>query len=110
MKARGLALYDPSGPGVAVRRAAAYPGERTGVDVEAGEVVAFSETATVQHAHSDGNSYAITFYRLAEGRGWVHDFDPAVPGRRNCDIVVSDSIAFLRFVKIFHSLLKKCIW
>jgi hypothetical protein len=81
MKARGFALLDPSGPpGNAVRRAAAYPGERTGERVKAGELVAFCETATVQHAHSDGNSYAITFYQLADGRGWIHDFSPAKPG------------------------------
>ncbi len=59
-----------------IRRAAAYPGERIGESVKAGEVVGFTETATVQHTHIDGNSYPITFFRLADGRGWVHDFNP----------------------------------
>ena len=72
-----------------IRLAAAYPGERTGESVEAGQVVAFTKTATVQHDHSDGKSYAITFYRLADGRGWVHDFDREKPGQPACTIIVS---------------------
>ena len=52
-------------------------------------MVAFTETATVQHDHSDGNSYAITFYRLADGRGWTHDFHPDKPGQPACTVIVS---------------------
>ena len=32
------------------------------------------------HRHSDGREYAITFFHLADGRGWIHDFSPAEPG------------------------------
>ena len=87
---RGLARYDPEGFGVGIRHAAAYPGERTGESVKAGELMAFTETATVQHDHSDGNSYAITFYKLADGRGWVHDFHPDKPWRPAFTVMVSD--------------------
>jgi len=74
---------------VGIRRAAAYPGERIGVLFEPGKVAAFTETATVLHDHSDGNSYAITFYRLADGRGWVHDFNPDKLGQPACTVNVS---------------------
>jgi len=90
VQAHGLARFDPEGPGVDIRNMASYHGERTGESVKAGELVAFTETATVQHDHSDGNSYAITFYRLADGRGWVHDFHPNKLGQPACTVMVSD--------------------
>jgi len=92
VQARGLARYDYEGPGVGIRHAAAYPGERTGESIEAGELVAFTEMATVQHDHSDGKSYAITFYRLADGRGWVHDFNPNKLGQPAFSFMVNDSL------------------
>ena len=60
--------------------------------VKAGQVVAFTETATVQHAHSDGKSYPITFYRLADGRGWVHDFSPKKLGKPTFIVLVRDAL------------------
>ena len=117
VQARGLARYDPEGPGVGIRHAAAYPGERTGESVEAGELVAFTETATVQHDHSDGNSYAITFYRLADGRGWVHDFKSNKPGKPAFTVMVNDSTNRLIFVFLTISyistialLIKRYVW
>jgi hypothetical protein len=93
-QARGLARYYPEGSAVDILYAAAFPGVRTGEIVSAGKLVAFSETATVQHDHSDGKSYAITFYRLADGRGWVHDFNDDKLGQPACLVIVS---SFTRF-------------
>ena len=79
--------YQPDSPSCALRREAAYPGELADELVVAWEVVAFTETAMVQHVHSDGNSYAITFYGLADGRGWVHDFNENKPGQPTCKVI-----------------------
>jgi len=40
------------------------------------KVFAFTSTASIDYHHSDGRAYTITFYKLANGRGWVHDFNP----------------------------------
>jgi hypothetical protein len=33
----------------------------------------------LDYTHTDGNVYSITFYRLADGRGWIHDFNMFKP-------------------------------
>lgn len=38
----------------------------------------YTTTEVVRFAHTDGQVYAITFYHLQDGRGWVHDFLPSV--------------------------------
>ena len=81
--------HDPGGTGVDIRREAAYPGERTGAWVEAGEVIDITRESTIAYAHSDGHTYGIKFYLLADGRGWVHDFDPKEPGSRTFSLVCS---------------------
>ena len=53
--------------GVGVRVRPEYPGTRTGTSVNSGDMVAFTETRAAQH---DGR--VIRFYKLADGRGWIH--------------------------------------
>ncbi len=52
-----------------------------------GEVIAFTAIETVLHKYGD-KEYAIEFYRLADGRGWVHDFNPDTPEKRTILILV----------------------
>jgi len=68
--------YDLDGAGVAIREAPFYPGARTGEQISAGQIVAVSESKSISHTDTDGKSHIITFYRLADGRGWAHDFCP----------------------------------
>ncbi len=77
VQVRRFALYGSRAKDLhsAIRTAPAYPGERTDQYVEVGDAFAFTSTQTVTHAHSDGHEYTITFYQLADGRGWVHDFN-----------------------------------
>lgn len=89
--------YDEKGKGVGIRREPVYPGERAVEGLRAGEVIAFTETATFQYSHSDGKSYTITFYRLADGRGWVHDFDPKKPEQSALTIIVSTMFESLNY-------------
>ena len=84
-----FAHFDPTGPDCGILVAAAYPGDRTGKSVKAGGVVAFTETTIVLHTHSDGCIYAINFLRLADGRGWVHNFNPDKPWKPTCTSLVS---------------------
>ncbi len=85
-----FARYDPKGCGAHILRAATYPGEQTGAIIKAGKVIVYSETATVRNAHCDGNSYAVTFYRLGDDRGWVHDFSCSKPRHLAFTVIVSD--------------------
>jgi len=71
-----------------VRRSAAFPGVRTSDRVSVGEAVAFMESETLQHEHHDGQSYPIKFFKLADGRGWVHDFNEEDPSQPNCAVMV----------------------
>ena len=68
--------YVPDGPGVAIRDAPFYPGKRTLEQIYAGRIVAVSEFKRITHIDADRKPHTITFYRLADGRGWVHDFCP----------------------------------
>jgi len=68
--------YDHDGPGVAIRDAPFYPGKRTRKQISAGHMVAVSEFKRISHIDADRKSHIIKFYRLADGRGWVHDFCP----------------------------------
>ena len=74
-----FARFNPNGTGVGIRISPAFPGERTGETLYAGDDFVFKSTATVTHSHSDGNVYEIVFYELADGRGWIHGFDPEKP-------------------------------
>jgi len=47
--------------------------------VEAGEVVSCTSPALVEHFNYEGTRYDIFHYRLADGRGWIHDFNPTKP-------------------------------
>ena len=57
----------------------AYPGERTGERLYEGDYFEFTVETNVLFTH-DGFEYLIAFYKLIDGRGWLHDFDPRDPG------------------------------
>jgi len=77
---------------VAIRSAAAYPGDRLpGKYVFAGTFHKFDEQVTVQHTHTDDKPYVIRFYRLADGRGWLHDFSQNFPGVRQATVMVCET-------------------
>ena len=76
---------------VGVRIAPAYPGERTGNSVKPKETFLCVGTATVEHTHTDCKSYTITCFELADGRGWVHDFDSGAPGPRTITVLDTPS-------------------
>ena len=63
-----------------IRSAAAYPGQQTGGIVIPREILPFTSSSMIEHTHIDGKSYHMTFYKLADGRGWIHDFDIRKPG------------------------------
>jgi len=77
--------------GADVRRSAAYPGVRTSDSVAAGEAASFIQSEAVQHEHGDGQLYSINFYKLADGRGWVHDFNSDDPSQPICTVMVNAS-------------------
>jgi hypothetical protein len=68
---------------IGIRTAAAYPGVRTGDLVKPNETLPFTASSILDHTHTDGKVYSITFYQLADGRGWIHDFDPTNFDRRS---------------------------
>jgi hypothetical protein len=68
---------------IGIRKAAAYPGAHTGDLVKPAEILPFTSSTILDHTHTDGKVYCITFYQLADGRGWIHDFDPSNPDRRS---------------------------
>ena len=56
--------------------------------VYAGEAHAFvPPKKTVQYIHTDGRTYNIFFYQLADGRGWIHDFQRRDPGIRTLEVM-----------------------
>ena len=56
--------------------------------VYAGEAHAFvPPKKTVQYVHTDGRTYNIFFYQLADGRGWIHDFQRRDPGIRTLEVM-----------------------
>jgi hypothetical protein len=61
-----------------------YPGDQTMLSFEPGECAYVnSEFRKVYFVHSDGQRYCIRFYRLFDHSGWIHDFNPTFPLRRN---------------------------
>ena len=49
---------------------------------------AFTESKEVRHKH-EGQDVAVTFYRLADERGWVHDFNSGKPGEKSIHIATT---------------------
>lgn len=64
-----------------------FPGDRTGVNVMPFEVFDYTNTDTCRYTHDDGRTYLIHFYEMADGRGWVHDFNPASPNTRSVETI-----------------------
>ena len=89
--------YENVGSGVGIRSSPAYPGERTGAAVESGEVHQFKAQCIVPHTLGDGQQHDIYFYELADGRGWVHDFDPDKgAGHRTIKVLLDLPLPVLR--------------
>lgn len=61
--------------GVEIITKSEYPGVCIGIRLEQNEVASYVETKTVDHL-----GYGITFYKLKDGRGWVHNFVASSPG------------------------------
>eukprot|EP00494_Astrolonche_serrata_P024871 UN25131 len=57
--------------GIGVRRGPVYPGYRTGGAVPYGGYREYTETKDCVW-----NGRRITFYKLADGSGWIHNYDP----------------------------------
>jgi len=60
--------------GIGIRKDPVFPGKRIGAKVNCGEVVAYDDTTIY-----DYKGYFIKFYKLSDGRGWIHNFIPADP-------------------------------
>jgi len=70
-----VASDSPSG-GCGIRRSPEYPGERTGDDVFPGEEVSYIAKQPFVFNKAPFGSINIMFYKLQDGRGWIHDYDP----------------------------------
>ena len=62
--------------GTAVRAAPVYPGQRTGVTVSCNDVVVVSEVKTYTYTYGDQLHHDLQFYKLENGDGWIHDYNP----------------------------------
>ena len=58
-----------------ILRAPAFPLQRTNKIVKADTLVGFSQFVMVHCPLRDGTSCDIHFFRLTDGRGWVHSYD-----------------------------------
>lgn len=54
---------------IGIRKHPEYPGERTGVDVSLGQIFKCSQRKFYKY-----QNYKITFYKLSDGQGWIHNF------------------------------------
>ena len=72
-----------------IRASPVYPGERNGAgEVCAGEAHAIvGPKQDVMYAPFNGRQYNIFFYQLADGSGWIHDFQRGNPGVRNLEVM-----------------------
>lgn len=73
--------------GVGIRTAPVFPGTRTGQDVHQLQELNFKARCLVMHIHTDGCKYDTHFFELADGRGWIHDFDPHQPGNLGLQVL-----------------------
>ena len=78
--------------GVAIRTSPAYPGHRTENRVGYGEIHEFAAKQVVPHTTAEGLQVDILFYELADGRGWVHDFDPQAGFGKRTIVVLRDEV------------------
>ena len=79
----GFVRNDPSGNKIGIRRSPIYPGTCTGDTIAPGVVVSVSSKAYTAHVDANGDSSAINWYQLTDGRGWIHDHCPSKPGERS---------------------------
>lgn len=83
--------------GVAVCGSATYPGEKTSAIIQRNEM--FWATAVVKLTHQrEGKTYSILMYKLADGRGWVHNFSVTSPGVPM--VVAEDSVPIAPAVEV----------
>jgi hypothetical protein len=67
-----------SASGEDILKTAAYPGEPTGHFIRPGAIERFT-SSTVFVDSRFGQATSNTVYQLADGRGWIHDFDLYAP-------------------------------
>jgi len=70
----GGILRTEYGQSIGIRRTPAYPGQRTGDVVSGDEMLDFVDMKVTHYQRS-----VIEFYELADGRGWIHDFNSSNP-------------------------------
>ena len=78
----------PRNKKLGLRRGPAFDAERTNENVTRGCVLPYGRSTTVLKDASDP-SQIVRMYRLDDGRGWVHDFNPdaSTPGVIQCTLV-----------------------
>merc|ERR1712038_557493 len=64
--------------GIGIRKYAEYPGKRTGTDVSFGQILKCSERKFYTY-----QNHVIRFYKLSDGRGWIHNFRRRNPNALN---------------------------
>merc|ERR1711907_896414 len=72
---------------IAIRKEPALPGIRTGLQISEGKKAECIESKEIQYVHTDGRTYPVTFHRLKNGTGWIHDFNPKNPGEASILLV-----------------------
>lgn len=60
--------------GISIRQAPIYPGKRTDHSLRQGLIAGYTH-----HIKFDYNGIAIKFYKLADGRGWIHNYNADSP-------------------------------
>lgn len=79
-----------SNMGVLIHKTVSYPGQKIGQILEYGKIVSYDQTATYNHL-----GHPITFYRLSDGRGWIHNYIASDPKGLNGVVVVKNSLSEL---------------
>lgn len=80
---------------VKIRTEAEYPGTSSGKTLQKGIVEVYPKPQTVQH-----KEHFIYFYELANGEGWIHDFNPIYPEKLNLTSL-NDVTKFNFFIPMF---------
>eukprot|EP00463_Aulacantha_scolymantha_P006516 TRINITY_DN8192_c0_g1_i1.p1 TRINITY_DN8192_c0_g1~~TRINITY_DN8192_c0_g1_i1.p1 ORF type:complete len:124 (+),score=14.10 TRINITY_DN8192_c0_g1_i1:43-372(+) len=81
MQQRFIKYNNPNAAGVRLRESAVYPGKSTNNIVYRGDVLPYDEKNVYKY-----KEYSITFYRLIDGSGWIHNFNSTFPSALNATI------------------------
>jgi hypothetical protein len=83
----GFVRLDPSSKHhCAIRLDQTYPGRRfsdaISDAIKPGEIVPVTSWQSFRHIDATGETITIYFFELSDGRGWIHDYNPATPHKR----------------------------